>query len=98
ASAVSQQNGMPLGLSEMLEGGFAVGVLGFYAGLAASPVQEDKRPSQMGKETLVERSAIGVVAAIVPWNFPVALAMTKIGPALAAGCTVVIKPSPGTIL
>ena len=39
-----------------------------------------------------------MIAAIVPWNFPVALAMTKIAPALAAGCTIVIKPSPGTVL
>ena len=98
ASAVSRQNGMPLYLSEMLEGGFSVGVLGYYAGLAASPAAPDTRTSQMGKETLVERSAIGVVAAIVPWNFPVTLALSKIAPALAAGCTVVIKPSPGTVL
>lgn len=97
-SAVSQQNGMPLSLSELLEGGFAAGIISFYASLAGAPAQEDKRPSQMGKETLVERSALGVVAAIVPWNFPVALAMSKIGPAMAAGCTVVVKPSPGTVL
>ena len=59
---------------------------------------EDKRPSQMGKEPLVDRPAIGVVAAIGPWNFPVTLAMSKIAPAMAAGCTLVIKPSPGTVL
>src|SRR3546814_14697333 len=58
----------------------------------------DVRPSQMGKETLVERSALGVVAAIIPWNFPVTLALNKIAPAMAAGCTLVIKPSPGTVL
>jgi geranial dehydrogenase len=39
-----------------------------------------------------------VVAAIVPWNFPVTLALNKIAPAMAAGCTMVIKPSPGTVL
>jgi len=39
-----------------------------------------------------------VVAAIVPWNFPVTLALSKIAPALAAGCAVVVKPSPGTVL
>src|SRR5258708_27393263 len=60
--------------------------------------QEEVRPSQMGRETLVSRAPIGVVAAIVPWNFPVVLEMTKIGPALATGCTMVIKPSPGTVL
>ena len=45
-------------------------------------------------ETVVQRSAVGVVAAIVPWNYPVVLAMSKIAPALAAGCAVVVKPSP----
>ncbi len=98
AQAVSKQNGMPIFLSEMLEGGFSLGVLGYYAGLADTLSTSETRPSQMGKETLVERSAIGVVAAIVPWNFPVTLAMSKIAPALAAGCTLVIKPSPGTVL
>jgi geranial dehydrogenase len=52
----------------------------------------------MGKETLVEKVPFGVVAAIVPWNFPVTLAISKIAPAMAAGCTLVIKPSPGTVL
>jgi geranial dehydrogenase len=98
AQAVSQQNGMPIFLSEMLEGGFSVGVLSYYAGLADTLALSEKRPSQMGVETLVERSALGVVAAIVPWNFPVTLAISKIAPALAAGCTLVIKPSPGTVL
>jgi aldehyde dehydrogenase (NAD+) len=82
----------------MLEGQFSVGVVQYYAGLAAAPASPDIRPSQMGKETIVERPAIGVVAAIVPWNFPVTLALSKIAPAMAAGCTLVIKPSPGTIL
>lgn len=98
ASAVSQQNGMPVTLSELLEGGFSVGVLSYYAELAAGLNLTETRPSQMGKETLVERSALGVVAAVVPWNFPVTLAISKIAPALAAGCTLVIKPSPGTVL
>jgi len=98
AAAVSMQNGMPISLSGMLEGEFSVGVLGYYASLAEKLELVDVRPSQMGRETLVERSAIGVVAAIVPWNFPVTLALSKIAPAMAAGCTLVIKPSPGTIL
>ena len=44
------------------------------------------------------REPIGVVAAITPWNFPIVLAMWKIAPALAAGCTVVLKPAPETPL
>ena len=98
AQAVSMQNGMPIALSGLLEGQFPLGILDYYAGLAETLGAEDRRPSQMGRETLVERTAIGVVAAIVPWNFPVTLAMSKIAPAMAAGCTLVIKPSPGTVL
>jgi len=94
ARTVSQENGMPIGLSEAFEGGFAIGLLRYYADLAATLSVEDVRPSQMGLETVVRRSPVGVVAAIVPWNYPVVLAMSKIAPALAAGCSVVVKPSP----
>lgn len=96
--AVSAQNGMPLAISEGFEGQFPAGLLAYYADLAKTLGGEEKRPSQMGRETWVSRAPIGVVAAVVPWNFPVTLAVSKIAPALAAGCTVVIKPSPGTVL
>ncbi|HEV7963536.1 MAG TPA: aldehyde dehydrogenase [Actinoplanes sp.] len=96
--AVSLQNGMPLSLSEQFEGGYAVALLRYYAALATSTEFEERRPSPLGFDTLVRRSPVGVVGAIVPWNYPVVLAITKIAPALAAGCTVVIKPSPGTVL
>jgi geranial dehydrogenase len=91
---VSQENGMPIGLSEAFEGGFATGLLRYYADLAATMSVEEVRPSQTGLESVVRRSAVGVAAAIVPWNYPVVLAMSKIAPALAAGCAVVVKPSP----
>lgn len=98
ARTVSQQNGMPLSLSEQFEGGYAVTVLRYYAGLATSTDLEERRPSPLGFDTLIRRSPIGVVGAIVPWNYPVVLAISKIAPALAAGCAVVVKPSPGTVL
>jgi acyl-CoA reductase-like NAD-dependent aldehyde dehydrogenase len=85
ARTVSQENGMPIGLSEAFEGGFAIGLLRYYADLAATLSVEDVRPSQMGLETVVRRSPAGVVAAIVPWNYPVVLAMSKIAPALRPG-------------
>ena len=44
----------------------------------------------------VQREPIGVVAAITPWNFPTQINLAKVGPALAAGCTVVLKPAPDT--
>ena len=98
ARAVSAQNGMPVSVAEGFEGQLPLGLMQYYAELAKTLGGEEQRPSQMGKETLVSRTPLGVVAAIVPWNFPVALAFSKIAPAMAAGCTVVIKPSPGTIL
>jgi aldehyde dehydrogenase (NAD+) len=54
--------------------------------------------SSFGTETLryVLREPAGVVAAIVPWNFPMQIQLAKIGPALAAGCTVVLKAAPAT--
>ena len=47
---------------------------------------------------IVVKEAIGVVAAITPWNFPLAMVTRKVGPALAAGCTMVLKPSEETPL
>ncbi|SBS26204.1 Glutarate-semialdehyde dehydrogenase DavD [Marinomonas spartinae] len=51
-----------------------------------------------GKQRLVVKEAVGVVAAITPWNFPLAMIARKIAPALAAGCTVVAKPAEDTPL
>src|SRR6201999_3802621 len=51
-----------------------------------------------GKRYLVLKQSIGVCAAITPWNFPIAMITRKVAPALAAGCTVVIKPAEATPL
>ncbi len=98
ARTVSLQNGMPISVSQQLEAGYTVAVLRYYAALATSLQTEESRPSPLGSTTLVRKEPIGVVGAIVPWNFPVILSMMKIGPALATGCTMVLKPSPGTPL
>jgi len=98
ARAVSMQNGMPINVADQLESGFVVGMLRYYSALASALQTEETRSSPMGVTTLVRREPVGVVGAIIPWNFPVALSMMKIGPALAAGCTVVLKPSPETVL
>ena len=52
----------------------------------------------LGGTIHVLRKPVGVVGAIVPWNYPQTLAMFKLAPLLAAGCTVVMKPSPETVL
>ena len=98
ARRVSAQNGMPISIATQLEGGFPVVVLRYMAGLVANATFEEERPGYLGGTTIVRREPIGVVGGIVPWNYPQTLAAFKYGPALAAGCTVVLKPSPETVL
>jgi aldehyde dehydrogenase (NAD+) len=94
---VTRENGMPLRLSRGANGLFPAALLGYYAKLITETPIEEIRPSMIG-HTIVRREPVGVVAAIVPWNFPQALAAFKLAPALAAGCTVVLKASPETAL
>ena len=95
---VSAQNGMPVAIASQLEGAFPAVLLRYYAGLARQLEFEETRPGLLGGNTLVRKESIGVVGAIVPWNLPQSLAAFKYAPAMAAGCTVVMKPSPETVL
>lgn len=94
---VSRENGMPIGLSKAFNGAAPAVLLKMYADLIEQAVLEEVRPSVSGA-TIVRREPVGVLGAITPWNYPQVLAMFKIAPALAAGCTVVLKPSPDTAL
>ena len=94
---VTRENGMPMSLSRGANGLFPAALLGYYAKLITETPIEQIRPSAIG-HTIVRREPIGVVAAIVPWNYPQALAAFKLAPALAAGCTVVLKAAPETAL
>ena len=53
-------------------------------------------PMGIPSRRTVRREPVGVVAAITPWNVPTQINLAKVGPALAAGCTVVLKPAPDT--
>ncbi|MDT5220410.1 MAG: aldehyde dehydrogenase [Mycobacterium sp.] len=94
---VTRENGMPISLSRGANGAFPPLLLRYYAQLITEAPVEEIRPSMIG-HTIVRREAVGVVAAIIPWNYPQALAAMKVAPALAAGCTVVLKASPETAL
>jgi aldehyde dehydrogenase (NAD+) len=59
---------------------------------------EERIGGMLGLDAMVRRVPVGVVAAIAPWNAPLFLALNKVAPALAAGCTVVLKPDPRTPL
>ncbi|MEC3853901.1 aldehyde dehydrogenase [Paenarthrobacter ureafaciens] len=96
--AISQQNGMPITIARALESSYPPATLRFYADLVRKQPVEEERPGLFLRSTTVRRSPIGVVAGIVPWNVPQSLTMTKLAPALAAGNSIVLKPSPETVL
>jgi acyl-CoA reductase-like NAD-dependent aldehyde dehydrogenase len=98
ARRVSSQNGMPIAVSGLLEGAFPVMVIRYIGGLLDGAAFEEARPGVLGGTNIIRREPIGVVAGIVPWNYPQTLAAFKYAPALAAGCTIVLKPSPETVL
>ncbi|MFD5571149.1 aldehyde dehydrogenase [Streptomyces cadmiisoli] len=98
ARRVSGQNGMPVSTSINFEAAVPAGVLRYYAALAEQLPVEETRPGVLRGTSLVHRTPLGVVAAIVPWNFPQTLTFFKLAPALAAGNTVVVKPSTETLL
>ena len=72
-------------------------ILDYYAGLGADFPVEETRPGMFGP-VIVRKEAMGVVGAIIPWNVPLFEAVMKVGPAVIAGCTVVLKPAPETPL
>jgi acyl-CoA reductase-like NAD-dependent aldehyde dehydrogenase len=98
ARRVAMQNGMPISLAMATEAVYPAVLARFYAFLIRDFQFEEERQGMLGGNILVSRKPVGVVGAIVPWNFPQALAMFKLAPLLAAGCTAVIKPSPETTL
>ncbi|BBZ53572.1 aldehyde dehydrogenase [Mycolicibacterium phocaicum] len=93
----TRENGMPIRLSRGANGRFPAALLQYYADLITRTPAEEIRPAAIG-HTIVRREPLGVVGAIVPWNYPQALAAFKLAPALAAGCTMVLKASPETAL
>ncbi len=98
AHRVSLQNGMPISFALQVEALFPSLLAQYYAGLIRQTPLEEDRAGLLGGTIHVLRKPVGVVGAIVPWNYPQTLAMFKLAPLLAAGCTVVMKPSPETVL
>lgn len=106
-----EANGSRIALTETLDNGMPL-MMAFFGGVAAASEQlrynagwatklngETFTPSNPGEwHAFTTREPVGVVGAIVPWNFPFVMAVAKIAPALAAGCTVVLKPAEQTPL
>ncbi|GGO51787.1 aldehyde dehydrogenase family protein [Streptomyces lasiicapitis] len=93
AATVTAELGAPLPFSEAVHAGVPILVAGSYADLAATYAFEEK----VGNST-VYAEPVGVVGAITPWNYPLHQIVAKVAPALAAGCTVVLKPAEDTPL
>jgi succinate-semialdehyde dehydrogenase / glutarate-semialdehyde dehydrogenase len=77
---------------------YAAGFLEWFGGEAERVYGQVVPPQKTDKRVLVLRQPVGVTAAITPWNFPAAMLARKLGPALAAGCTMVVKPASATPL
>jgi len=94
---VAQEVGTPLAFASHANVWSPVAHLRYYARLARTFEWDSERPGMRGR-TVVHREPVGVVGMIVPWNYPIGLIHFKLAPALAAGATAVIKPSPQTAL
>ena len=88
ALTIAQEVGMPLPLSKQVQAGLPTMVMGSFADLLEAHEFERK----VGHSLLVQEP-VGVVGCITPWNYPLHQIVAKIAPAMAAGCTVVLKPS-----
>jgi aldehyde dehydrogenase (NAD+) len=94
---VTAENGMPLANSIVANGAATGSYYRYFAGLADELEPEAERSSR-GSRTVVRQEPVGVAALIVPWNGPQGAIAWKLAPALAAGCTAVVKPAPETSL
>lgn len=87
AQIIAQEVGTPLAVGRVFQAGFPLAVSEMYAGLPK--ISEEEQVAN----AIVIQEAIGVVACITPWNFPLHQVVAKVFPALATGCTVILKPS-----
>ena len=97
ARTITLENGKPLGQSRG-EVGMTVDHLGWFAEEARRAYGRVVPQQAAGKRHLVLKQPVGVVGAIAPWNFPLVLSVRKAAPALAAGCSVILKPASATPL
>lgn len=93
AATITAELGAPTGFAQRVHTGLPIAVAGSFAELAASYPFEEKIGS-----SVVLHEPVGVVGAITPWNYPLHQIVAKVAPALAAGCTIVLKPAEDTPL
>ena len=92
AELESRDAGKPIMATKRQDLPAAIDCVDYYAGWA-DKIHGDTVPTRSDALTYTVRAPVGVVAAIVPWNFPLMIGMWKLAPALACGCTIVLKPA-----
>jgi aldehyde dehydrogenase (NAD+) len=88
ATTISQEVGMPIKMSTIIQAQLPINITRTFAEIAANAHFEER----VGN-SLIIREPFGVVGAITPWNYPLHQIMAKVAPAIAAGCTMVLKPA-----
>jgi betaine-aldehyde dehydrogenase len=97
ARAESENTGKPYGMVSLgADMPFAIDNVRFFAAAARDTHGSSSGEYARGFTSIYRREPVGVVGQIAPWNYPIMMAIWKLGPALAAGCTVVLKPAPTT--
>lgn len=102
AALMTRENGMPMNQALFLEIPLVIDVFDYFAALVTRPLGEVMPFSTIGSEqhhfSVTVREPIGVAGLITPWNFPLLMPAWKIAPALASGCSAILKPAPETPL
>jgi aldehyde dehydrogenase (NAD+) len=98
AAVVTEEMGSPITFSNLAQSPAPWMMLNTFLDIAREYPWEERRQGVLGSDVIVRREPAGVVGAIVPWNVPQFVIMSKLAPALIAGCTIVVKPSPETPL
>ena len=99
ARLVTAEMGMPIRLSRRNNVMIPCGIIRYYAALARDMSTEEMREAvSFAGRTMVRREPVGVAAVVASWSYPLILAFCQLAPALAAGCTIVLKPAAETSL
>jgi betaine-aldehyde dehydrogenase len=98
ADVITAEMGSPASFSQLAQSPAPWMMLNAFIEVAKAYPWEETRAGVLAPEVIVRREAVGVVAAIVPWNVPQFVTMSKLAPALLTGCTMVLKPAPETPL
>jgi acyl-CoA reductase-like NAD-dependent aldehyde dehydrogenase len=94
AETITAEIGAPITFAQRAQVGLPAMMIRAFCDLAQGHQWQETRAGFFGADVLVQKQPVGVIGAVVPWNMPQFLIITKLVPALLAGCTVVLKPAP----